>query len=87
MLDQKIQANFPKLTCSICGKTTRLWLPGVTARTRYTCPECCERISVGRGDQPRSANPFAPIVEPEVRQIALRYEIYRNSRTEMDDLN
>ena len=87
MLDRNTQAHFPKLTCSICGGTTRLRLPGVTAQTRYTCPECCERISAGRANQPRSANPFAAPTEPEVRQIALRHEIYRNSRAEVDDLN
>ena len=87
MLDRNTQATFPKLTCSICGGTTRLRLPGVTARTRYTCPECCERISAGRGDQSPSVNPFAAPMEPEVRQIALRREIYRNSRARVDDVN
>lgn len=87
MLNRNTQTHFPMLTCSICGGTTRLRLPGVTERTRYTCPECCERISVGRGTRLRAANPFAPKEEPEVRQIALRHEIYRNLRAGVDDIN
>jgi len=65
----------------------RFRLPGITERTRYTCPQCCERISMERGIRPRAANPFAPKEEPEVRQIALQHENYRNSRAGVDDLS
>jgi hypothetical protein len=86
MLDRNAQTNFPKLTCSNCGQTTHFRLPGITERTRYTCPRCCERISLQRGICQRSPNPFSLREEPEVRQIALRHEICRSSRAEADDI-
>ena len=87
MLDQCTHTNFPKLTCSICGGPTNFRLQGVTERTRYTCPHCCERIALQRGICQRSANPYALREEPEIRQIALRHEIYRSSQAEVDDLS
>lgn len=50
MIAQKMQATSATLTCSVCGKATPLRLPGVTNRTRYTCPQCCNRIVMERGD-------------------------------------
>lgn len=87
MLEHASHQSHFKLTCSVCGESARLRLPGVTERTRYTCPECCERISAGRGNRPRAGNPFALREDPEIRQIALRRDISRNSQTGLDDVN
>lgn len=85
MLDRSTKSNFPKLTCSICGEATHSRLPGVTEQTRYTCPRCCERISLQRGICQSSSDPYALREEPEVRQIALQHESYGNLRARADD--
>ena len=36
-----------RLWC-VCGKRSIAAPPGATLRTRYTCPECCDRESRGR---------------------------------------
>jgi transposase-like protein len=86
MLLQNTQASFPRLTCSSCGGTAIFRLPGVTERTRYTCPRCCDRMSAERENLQTESNLSAPKEDPEVRQIARQYEGYGGSRVGVDDL-
>jgi hypothetical protein len=88
MRGQNTQASFPTLTCSLCGESALFRLPGVTELTRYTCPRCCARISVERGDLPHAADPADdPEQDPELRQIARECQLYNDSQAGFDDLS
>lgn len=69
MLAQNTQASFPALTCSICGGKSPFKLPGVTTRTRYTCPQCCDRILLERGDQEIDPDISLLDEDSEIRQV------------------
>jgi transposase-like protein len=87
MRDQKTPTSFPKLTCSLCGESALFRLPGVTERTRYTCPRCCARILVERGDLEPVADSTELEQDPELRQIARDCQLYADSQASFDDLS
>ena len=85
MRNQKTPTSFPKLTCSLCGESALFRLPGVTERTRYTCPRCCARILVERGDLEFVADPTELELDPELPQLGRECQLCGDSQANFDD--
>ncbi len=85
MIAQNVQATSAMLACSVCGKTTPFRLPGVTKRTRYTCPQCCNRIAKERGDFTFEDVPSLLDSDPDVRRAERLYDGSGDSGNDVDD--